>query len=80
METLSYMKQDLNIVITDIDSKIAYKLATFFGVENDNLPAMRIVDFKGKNNSPRKFSLSQEITSDNMLDFVEKWQGGQVYE
>ena len=80
METLSYMKPNLNIIITDIDSKLSYKLAEFMHVTDDSLPTLRIVDFNGKNGNPRKFSLSRDVTSENILSFVEKWDSNQLFE
>jgi len=80
MQTLSYMRTDYVIVITDIDSKYSYKLANYFGVNDEMLPALRIVDFKGKNNSPRKFSLSKEVNVESILEFVNKWESNSMYD
>ena len=80
MQTLSYMKPELNVVITDIDNRYAYKAASLFGVTNDDLPQVRLLDFKGKNDGLRRFSLSKEITSDNILDFFEKWDNNQLHD
>lgn len=80
METLSYMKSDVMMVITDISTKLSYKLANYFGVDNEMLPTMRIIDFKGKDNSPRKFSLTKELDSESMLNFVDQWENNNLYD
>lgn len=75
LETISYMyNKELNIVITDIDDKYSYKLSNLLGISNDDLPSIRLIDFKGHDNEMRTFYFSREITSDNILDFVNKWE------
>lgn len=77
LETISYMyDRKLHIVITDIDEKYSYKLSNLLGVRNEDLPAIRLIDFKGKNNDMRNFLFSREVNSENILDFVQKWEEG----
>ena len=74
LQTISWMNRDLNVIITDIDNKYAFKLTRLLGVKTSDLPAIRIVDFKGKNRQMRNFLFSREVNSENILDFVEKWE------
>lgn len=78
VETLSYADPNFNIVVTDIDSKFSYKVANLLGIAEEDLPAVRIVDFKGKNNGPRRFSLTSDINSENILEFYNKWSNGNL--
>lgn len=78
METLSYMKKDKVVVITDISTKYSYKLANYFGITDEQLPALRVIDFNGRNGSPRKFSLSKEVKADNILNFVQLWESNSL--
>jgi thiol-disulfide isomerase/thioredoxin len=78
VETLSYTDPNFNIVVTDIDSKLSYKVASLLGVDDGDLPALRIVDFKGKNEAPRKFSMTSDISAENIFEFYNKWTNGQL--
>lgn len=78
MQTISWMHRDMVVVVTDIDGKFQLKLANYFGVTLEDLPAVRIVDFSGKNQTARKYSMSREITTENILNFLDKWKQGQL--
>lgn len=78
LETISWMKRELNVIITDIDTKYSLKLAQLIGVTQDDLPSIRLIDFNGNNNTIRVFLYSKEITSENILDFVEKWEDNKL--
>jgi len=78
LETISWMKRDLNVIITDIDTKYSLKLARLIGISQDELPTLRLIDFNGNNNTMRIFLYSKEITSENILEFVEKWEDNKL--
>lgn len=78
LQTISWMNRDLNVIITDIDNKYSFKLTRLLGVKTSDLPSIRLVDFKGKNDQMRNFLFSREVNSENILDFVEKWEAGKL--
>lgn len=79
LQSLSYMIKDTIIIITDIDNKYSYKLANYFGIDNEMLPALRIIDFKGKNNSPRKLALTKDPSVENIFNFIQLWESNSLY-
>lgn len=80
LETISWMNRDINIVITDIDNKNSLKLSKMLGVKAIDLPAIRMIDFKGNESNMRTFVFTKEMTSDNILDFVSKWEENKLSE
>lgn len=80
LETISWMNRDLNVVITDIEDKLSYKLAKLLGVGVNDLPSIRLLDFNGADSTMRNFIFSRELTSENILDFMQKWEEGNLQE
>lgn len=74
LETISWMNRELNVVITDIEDKLSYKLAKLLGVGVNDLPSIRLIDFNGADSTMRNFIFSREVTSENILDFMQKWE------
>jgi thiol-disulfide isomerase/thioredoxin len=73
---LATQEKDLLWVTTDLTGKYELKLAKLLAVNNDNLPALRIVDFK--NNEIRRFELSRELKIDNVLNFIRLYKKGEL--
>ena len=77
------MKDDLNIrekdnimvLLSDINSKIEIKLAEYIGLEPQDLPAVFILDTREEQ---RNYKLNGEINRENIARFVEDWESNKL--
>jgi thiol-disulfide isomerase/thioredoxin len=73
---LASQEKDLLWIITDLTGKYEIKLAKLLAINNDNLPALRIVDFKNK--ELRRYELSRELKIDNVLSFIRLYKKNEL--
>ena len=69
------VKGKLQVVATDIKEGFEARLAEFIGVKKEDLPTVRISDTRS---DMKKYNMEGEITKENVLDFVKKWEEGKL--
>lgn len=71
-EVATQVKGVIQVVKTGITEGLETRLAEYIGVTAADLPTVRIADTR---TDLKKFNMSGEITTQNILRFVEDWQG-----
>ena len=71
------LKGKLYISISNIDEGLGGRLAEFVGVSREQLPAIRLLKIVAGAN-PIKYQFQEEITPENIYEFVEEFQSGRL--
>ena len=69
------VKGKLQVVATDIKEGFEARLAEFIGIKKEDLPSVRITDTRS---DMKKYNMEGEITKENVLAFVKKWEEGKL--
>lgn len=74
-EVSEKINRKLVVVITDIKEGIAARLADYVGIKEKDIPLVSILDTR---NDFKKYNMDEEITLENILKFIEKWEKNQL--
>lgn len=72
-ELAQKLKGKIQVVITDIKEGLETRLADYIGIKSEDLPTVRIHD---TTSDLKKYTLAGDLTSENILKFVEDWTSG----
>lgn len=76
VEISEKINRKLAVVITDIKEGIAARLADYVGVKENDLPLVSILDTS--KDALKKYNMDDEISVENILNFIEKWEKGKL--
>ena len=71
VEVSEKINRKLAVIITDIKEGIAVRLADYVGIKEKDLPLVSILDTR---KDFKKYNMDDEITVENILKFIEKWE------
>ena len=71
IEVSEKINRKLAVIITDIKEGIAVRLADYVGIKEKDLPLVSILDTR---KDFKKYNMDDEITVENILKFIEKWE------
>ena len=74
-ELAQKLKGKIQVVITDIKEGLETRLAEYIGIKSEDLPTVRIHDTR---QDLKKYTLAQDLTSENISKFVEDWIAGNL--
>jgi protein disulfide-isomerase A1 len=72
-EVATQVKGRIQVVSTGITQGLETRLAEYIGITQGDLPSVRIADTRGE---LKKFTMSGEINTENVLAFVSSWEKG----
>ena len=70
------IKDTIRLFFCDIDKLTGKQLAVYCGITYDNIPKVFIVQSEGE--IPKRFEMTEEINEENILNFLNKWQKGEL--
>jgi protein disulfide-isomerase A1 len=76
IEISEKINRKLAVVITDIKEGIALRLAEYVGIKENDLPLVSILDTR--KDDLKKYNMDDEISVENILNFIEKWEKDQL--
>ena len=76
IEISEKINRKLAVVITDIKEGIASRLAEYVGIKESDLPLVSILDTR--KDDLKKYNMDDEISVNNILNFIEKWEKDQL--
>ena len=76
IEISEKINRKLAVVITDIKEGIALRLSEYVGIKESDLPLVSILDTR--KDDLKKYNMDDEISVENILNFIEKWEKDQL--
>ena len=76
IEISEKLNRKLAVVITDIKEGISSRLAEYVGIKENDLPLVSILDTR--KDDLKKYNMDDEISVENILNFIEKWEKGKL--
>jgi len=76
IEISEKLNRKLAVVITDIKEGISSRLAEYVGIKENDLPLVSILDTR--KDDLKKYNMDNEISVENILNFIEKWEKGKL--
>jgi protein disulfide-isomerase A1 len=74
-EVAPLVKDKIQVIATGITEGLEQRLAEYVGVKDSDLPSVRIADTRSE---LKKYNMSGEISTDNILNFVKDWEAGRL--
>lgn len=74
-EVAPLVKDKIQVVSTGISEGLEQRLAEYIGVKDTDLPSVRIADTRSE---LKKYNMSGEISTENILNFVKEWESGRL--
>jgi protein disulfide isomerase len=71
IEVSEKIKRKMAVVLTDIKEGISARLAEYVGIKEKDLPLVSILDTR---KDFKKYNMEEEITVNNILKFIDKWE------
>jgi len=71
------LKGKILVATCNADEELGGKVATYYGVEREEIPALAIIHFPEKN-KPMKFLFRGQITRENILQFYADFKAGKL--
>ena len=70
------VNKKLKLFVSDMEEGMSVRLAEYCGVKEKELPKPFIIVLEGDN--PIKYKMEENITEENLLKFIEKWDNKQL--
>ena len=70
--------KNLKCIEFELNSPIENDFAKYLGLSNNEIPSIRLVDYNKQTGFLKKYKLENDLSAQNVKDFVDKWVNNQL--